>query len=839
MTKTRACPKCGKTLPDDAPDGICPGCLMLAGLGNPDSPALAVTTPEGGAFVPSPPHEIASLFPQLEVLEILGHGGMGTVYKARQSRLDRLVALKIIRPESASDPAFAERFNREARTLAKLNHASIVGIHDFGDVQTESGVMYYFVMEYVDGPNLRQVVQSGELSTGQAVAVIPQICEALQYAHAEGVVHRDIKPENILIDSKGRVKIADFGLAKLAERSAAEFTLTGTHQVMGTPRYMAPEQMEGSRTVDHRADIYSLGVVFYELLTGELPMGQFEPPSVRAGADVRLDEVVMRALAREPERRFQSAGELKSCVEAISSVSSAAAESSPGVDSNYVAGASTIIEREAAAAWTWLAADPKPGREADSPAPPTMLMLLLSIAGCLSVLLPWVDAEVFDSAEKTNSGNTAECDAADRTWSLTALQVGSGEFDSFGSDTDVVREHRHTFYGLDKWPGIVVCVCFSILALMMLALPSTSRARIRWLLPLIALSVLALVHTLIFKMEVESTRVELPVSSAASTAEAENFAGLPGHSYVLCQDGSFAGGGAFRLKDLQYTLTYRAGFFLSVATSITMLILATTGVRHALTHSSSVTSAGQAAVRHTPVPEHVANVAVALPAAVGMGAPVTPPPAAERGVEGRIEDSSPPRFSRKAIAGAVLIPFGLLFLAGMFLATFTVRAAPQNDAGTVDSAPSWWILLFGVVGGLLAPLLTTVLGMVSIHDIRHSNGRVTGLGLAFLDAALFPSLVADIILIGFLTLIWPDTHPRDELFQLYLFICFVTVLVVNGIILRRIWGSLIVSPQHRETNLQPSHLSGGAVGGTGVPGWVYLIIVLVLLLAGFLLMAMA
>ena len=237
---------------------------------------------------------------------------MGAVYKARQKSLDRLVALKIINPGADHDPDFAERFAREAKTLARLKHPNIVGVHDFG--QTEG--LFYFVMEYVDGANLRQLIQSRELEPQQALAIVPQICAALQFAHDEGIVHRDVKPENILVDSRGRVKIADYGLAKLLDKSSMnDVTLTGTHQVMGTPRYMAPEQMEGSQDIDHRADIYSLGVVFYELLTGELPLGRFDLPSEKAGVDSRLDDVVLRALAKEPQRRYQHASELKTEVE--------------------------------------------------------------------------------------------------------------------------------------------------------------------------------------------------------------------------------------------------------------------------------------------------------------------------------------------------------------------------------------------------------------------------------------------------------------------------------------------------------------------------------------------
>jgi hypothetical protein len=146
--------------------------------------------------------------------------------------------------------------------------------------------------------------------------LVPDLCDALQYAHNAGVVHRDIKPENILLDETGSVKIADFGLAKLVGRPDAR--LTAAHQVMGTLRYMAPEQMEGAGGVDHRADIYSLGVIIYEMLTGDVPVGRFAPPSAKARIDVRLDEVVLRALAKEPERRYQHASQVKTDIEAIS-----------------------------------------------------------------------------------------------------------------------------------------------------------------------------------------------------------------------------------------------------------------------------------------------------------------------------------------------------------------------------------------------------------------------------------------------------------------------------------------------------------------------------------------
>jgi hypothetical protein len=317
VTDPRHCPECRALLPVGSPEGLCPRCLLQGGLKSSEPGGAAVgghaTARHAGPAAALPSAALAEHFPQLEVLELLGQGGMGAVYKARQTRLDRLVALKVLPPEAGNDPAFVERFTREARALARLSHPRIVAVHDFG----QAGGLYYFLMEFVDGVNLRQLLGAGPLQPGQALQIIPQVCEALQYAHGEGVVHRDIKPENILLDRTGRVKITDFGLAKLLGRGPGDFTLTSSRQVMGTLHYMAPEQMERPLEVDHRADIYSLGVVFYEMLTHELPLGRFAPPSEKAPVDARLDDVVLRALEKEPEKRYQHASDVKTDVEAI------------------------------------------------------------------------------------------------------------------------------------------------------------------------------------------------------------------------------------------------------------------------------------------------------------------------------------------------------------------------------------------------------------------------------------------------------------------------------------------------------------------------------------------
>ncbi len=310
MDTTKVCPICGKPVVPEAPQGLCPECLMKSGF-----ETKAENEPVGGkpVFVPPPVEEMARLFPQLEIIGLLGQGGMGAVYKARQPRLNRFVALKILPPEKQNDPQFAERFEREARALAWLNHPNIVTVYDFGEVQGH----FYLLMEFVDGLSLRQLIQARKLSPAEALRIVPKICDALQYAHEQGVVHRDIKPENILLDKKGQVKIADFGIAKILDLGPGDLSLTGAKDVVGTPHYMAPEQIEKPQTVDGRADIYSLGVVFYEMLTGELPLGKFQPPSQKVQVDVRLDEVVLHALEKEPERRYQQASEVKTDVEKI------------------------------------------------------------------------------------------------------------------------------------------------------------------------------------------------------------------------------------------------------------------------------------------------------------------------------------------------------------------------------------------------------------------------------------------------------------------------------------------------------------------------------------------
>lgn len=307
-TPSNTCPTCKSPIAVDAPGGLCPACTLE------NAARASLTNISGRRSAPPSLAEITPHFPDLEIIELLGAGGMGAVYKTRQPQLDRMVALKILSHDLASDPAFVERFNREARVLGRLSHPNIVAVFEFGT----AGPYCYLLMEYVDGVNLRQAMKTGGFTPSEALALVQEICSALKFAHDEGILHRDIKPENILIDSKGRVKIADFGIAKLiGESERHDVTLTLQGSILGSPHYIAPEQLEKPGDVDQRADIYSLGVVLYEMLTGELPIGRFAVPSAKVAMDARIDEIVIRTLEKEREARFQTAEEVRTSVGAV------------------------------------------------------------------------------------------------------------------------------------------------------------------------------------------------------------------------------------------------------------------------------------------------------------------------------------------------------------------------------------------------------------------------------------------------------------------------------------------------------------------------------------------
>jgi serine/threonine protein kinase len=268
-----------------------------------------------GPWQPPAPEDLQRDFPQYEFRSIIGRGGMGAVYKAWQKSLDRFVAIKILPPVLDDGfSGFTERFKREAKAMAQLKHPGIVAVYEAGT--TASGLLY-FAMEFIEGTDLQRLVaERGRIEPGEALRITSAVCEALGYAHERGLIHRDIKPSNIMIERDGGVKVTDLGLAKSTVPGTAMLTVSNV--TIGTPDFMAPETRKGVVNVDHRADIYAVGVMLYEMLTGEIPRGRFLPPSrAVAGLDKRLDAIVDKALQAEPDARYSTAIEMRTAIEPI------------------------------------------------------------------------------------------------------------------------------------------------------------------------------------------------------------------------------------------------------------------------------------------------------------------------------------------------------------------------------------------------------------------------------------------------------------------------------------------------------------------------------------------
>ncbi|HEU5074864.1 MAG TPA: serine/threonine-protein kinase [Polyangiaceae bacterium] len=271
---SRTCQRCGRSVPGDRFQ-VCPACLISE-----DEPDVVIA--QG----------------TLKLGQELGHGGMGTVFRARHLRLGRDVAVKFLPAELADSAEFRTRFAREAHALALLNHPNIVTIHDYGEEDGQG----YIVMELVEGSTLAEQLP---LAPERAIGIVLQICEALSYAHQQGIVHRDIKPGNVLLDHNGRVKVTDFGLARMAGDAARGWTLTSPDRALGTLYYMAPEVLQGAAP-SAQADVYALGMLLYESMTGALPVGEFER---LPGA---VDHVLRRAIAQLPAKRHASVDEFAS-----------------------------------------------------------------------------------------------------------------------------------------------------------------------------------------------------------------------------------------------------------------------------------------------------------------------------------------------------------------------------------------------------------------------------------------------------------------------------------------------------------------------------------------------
>ncbi len=255
------------------------------------------------------------MLPQYRFESLLGRGGMGAVYKAVQVSLDRAVAVKVLPGDliGDEDANFAGRFKNEARTMAKMSHPGIVNVYDSGE--TGTGLLY-FVMEFIDGTDVARMIRAhGRLPEDYALSITAHVCDALAYAHARAVIHRDIKPANILINLEGQVKVADFGLAKQSDSPEGGFTKT--NMAMGTPDFVAPEVLLADETVDSRVDVYALGVMLYNMLTGEIPRGRFKLPSEKLGGDPRFDGIIEKAMEADREERYQSVTEIRSALDAI------------------------------------------------------------------------------------------------------------------------------------------------------------------------------------------------------------------------------------------------------------------------------------------------------------------------------------------------------------------------------------------------------------------------------------------------------------------------------------------------------------------------------------------
>ncbi|GAB4582203.1 Stk1 family PASTA domain-containing Ser/Thr kinase [Nocardia sp. IFM 10818] len=265
-----------------------------------------------------------NLSSRYELGEIIGFGGMSEVHKARDLRLGRDVAIKVLRADLARDPTFYLRFKREAQNAAALNHPAIVAVYDTGEAEIDGGPLPYIVMEYVDGDTLRDIVRGkGPLPPRRAMEIIADVCAALDFSHRNGIVHRDMKPANIMINRAGAVKVMDFGIARAIADSSNPMTQTAA--VIGTAQYLSPEQARGEQ-VDARSDVYSVGCVLYEILTGEPPFTGDSPvavayqhvrenprlPShVHPGVPRELDSVILKAMSKNPANRYQTAAEMR------------------------------------------------------------------------------------------------------------------------------------------------------------------------------------------------------------------------------------------------------------------------------------------------------------------------------------------------------------------------------------------------------------------------------------------------------------------------------------------------------------------------------------------------
>jgi serine/threonine protein kinase len=721
-------------------------------------------------------------------LEFIGQGGMGFVFKARQPKLDRLVALKILPQSLAADPTFAERFNREAKLLARLNHPGIVTVHDFGVATATEGragsplpaareggndrrarsdapyppqtpdakrqsQFYYLLMEFVDGVNLRQAMQAGRFTPDQALAIVPKICEALQFAHNEGILHRDIKPENILLDAKGRVKIADFGIAMLMGNDTPRFgvpplggsvspepdrlkpglqahyiALTEAGKTLGSPNYMAPEQLENPGEVDHRADIYSLGVVFYEMLTGELPLGRFAPPSQKSAADPRVDEVVLRALEKERERRQHSAGEVKTQVETIVSTPGSSrreeAQTEQFENASLETGPAGFLSR-----WRRMVALLLGGITFTSPLSVKLTDIsALGILGCISCL--GLLAPVFP-----------------------AMRVCF----AFGA-----------FFGFFGLIGIVAMLEFP-------AARRRARAKKMSQTPRVTPDA-----------NLPSAPMNCPVTMEKWLAMMD--AGEYAQSWETAAP--YFQGKISREEWLAKLEQVRRSLGEILSRKIISMENTVMGTRYEAKYASAFEC---------------------LPAAVETVTYAKQPGGAWLPIGYLIRPAEPgrARFSRTAIVGAAwLTLFFAVVPAFLWHEIATHEPIRLND-------PIWIIVLFALgLPGFTAPFGATILGWVAVSQIRRSAGKLYGLWLAVFDGLLFPLLALDAGLLAVCMVatvaITGTNSPENQARAVCMLVWVLLSLTIDWLIIRRVWRA-VSNPQGsaKEATTAPAapHLS--------------------------------
>ncbi len=255
--------------------------------------------------------EVALLFPAYEIHGLIACGGMGAVYQGTQRSLDRVAAIKILPLEFSTDEEFRTGFESEAKAMAKLNHPNLIGVYDFG----EAGGMLYIIMEFVAGNSLFESTNGQAIDQTDALRIVSEVCAGLEHAHSHGILHRDIKPANILLDANASPKIGDFGLARALESQIQE-----GEQIFGTPGYTAPEVLEPPFTFDQRADVFSVGVMLHEILTGKLPDSDPRPASQLSSCNPKLDAVIKKATDPDPTKRYSTAAELAVALDKIAAM---------------------------------------------------------------------------------------------------------------------------------------------------------------------------------------------------------------------------------------------------------------------------------------------------------------------------------------------------------------------------------------------------------------------------------------------------------------------------------------------------------------------------------------